>query len=49
MSLFVYGLVKTAVFLLSQSANHIAILPSAKVVDSEIIWLIFIALDVQAI
>ena len=40
-------LVRKAVVLLSQSDNHVTIMPSAKVV--EIIWLIFIALGVQAV
>ena len=34
---------------LSQSDNHVTITPSAKVVDIEIVWLIFMALDVQAV
>lgn len=41
-------LVKNAAVLLSQSDNHVTIMPSANVVDIEIIWLIFMALDVQA-
>jgi hypothetical protein len=41
--------VKKAAVLLSQSDNYFTITPSAKVVDIEIIWLIFMALDVQAV
>ena len=42
-------LVKRAAVLLSQSDNHVTITPSAKLVDIEIVWLIFIALNVQAV
>jgi hypothetical protein len=41
--------IKRAAVLPSQSDNYVAIMPSAKVVDIEIVWLIFIAVDVQAV
>jgi hypothetical protein len=42
-------LIKKAAVFLSQGDYHFTIPPSAKVVDIEIVRLIFIVLDVQAV